>query len=56
MANSIELNQLHKDIEKKKGIFLEENFPHKGTGSNQYKKVATSDSSRLADEGATMAT
>ena len=48
-----ELGVFRVDIVIKKGIFLEENYPHKGTGSNQYKKVLTSESSRLADEGIT---
>ena len=48
-----EVGEFRVEIEKKKGIWLDEYFPHKGTGNNQYKKEQTSDNTRLADHGIT---
>ena len=48
-----ELGRFRIDIETKKGAWLDEYFPQGGNRGNQYEKVATSDSSRLADEGIT---
>ena len=39
------------DIEAKKGAWLDEYFPHGGYGSNQYKKVLSSNDSTLAEHG-----
>ena len=48
-----EIGVFRVDIVIKKGIFFEEFFPRRGTGSNQYKKEQTSDNTRLADHGIT---
>ena len=46
-----ELGVFRVDITIKKGIYLEENYPHRGTGSNQYKKELSSNNGTLADAG-----
>ena len=46
-----EVGEFRVEIEKKKGIWLDEYFPHKGTGSNQHRKELRSGGSTLADEG-----
>ena len=46
-----ELGVFRVDIAIKKGIYLEENYPRRGTGSNQYKKELSSNNGTLADSG-----
>ena len=46
-----EVGEFRVEIEKKKGIWLDEYFPQGGDRGNQYEKVARSDCSTLADKG-----
>lgn len=48
-----EIGLFRLEIEQKKGAWLDENFPHGGKRGNQYEKVATSNSTRLANIGVT---